>query len=752
MAEPLTEDELTGIISQEIAASLAYDKTDLSERRRRAIEYMRGEMSDWPAEKGRSSVVSRDTSDTISWILPGIIRLFTASGQMAICEPVEPSDEQWAETATDGINYVFWKDNEGYKILYDATYNSLLHGNGVVKHWWDDTPKEKVSFHSGLSDEQLQMLLTPEEQSTEEDGEPCETIELLAQETKQQTIIEPDPQTGQPVESNVPYHDVKIKRTTKYGCVKIVAVAPEDFLISAEATSIKGARLTGQKEQKTRSDLIEMGFDRDKVSRINRSQDDDATDIERRDGDRFDSAATEAMEEVTLYELYLRLDVDGDGIAELCQIFYAGEASGGTVLEWKVWEDEEVFSDIPCDPVPHRWDARSIFDKTVDVQEIKTVLSRQALDNLYATNNPQRFVTGRVLNPDELSNPSFGGTVFAEAEATVTPMSVPFVADKAFDGISYFDSVIEKRTGVSKQSMALDPEALQNQTATAAQLAHDAAYSQTELIARNQAELGWKSVFRAVLRLMVKHQDKPRAIRLTNKKWVEIDPRPWNADMDITIDTGLGTGSRDRDQIQLNGVKQDQIMLATAFREGQMIDKAVAMIPMLITTMKKSAEAAGIRATEMFYPEVSDEEVAAALKQIQEAAAKGSPEERMAQMEAQMKAQTDQANAQAQAQVEVAKTQAAAQVEQAKAQARAQVEAVQMQADMSVEDNKRKTEEYLAGVEARFKAMSDNAERQFQAHQKALDRKLQWDIANLKGQQAVAAAAAKPKPNGAPAS
>jgi hypothetical protein len=619
MSEMIGEQELSVIVAREIAASLAYDKTELSEKRRRAIEYMRGEMSDWPAEKGRSSVVSRDTSDVVSWILPGIIRLFTTSGQMAVAEPVEPSDDRWAESATDGINHVFWKDNDGYRLLYDATYNSLLHGNGVIKHWWDDRPKVHVSFHSGLTDEQLSALLTPEVDAI---GEAGDTIELLASTTRLEKIVERDPVSGAPVEAVLPLHDVKIKRTSRRGQVRLAAVAPEDFLISAEATSIKGARLTGQKEPKTRSDLIEMGFDRERVERLVRDSDDDATEIARQEFERFDSPATTALETVTLYELYLKLDVDGDGIAETCRIFYAGAGGAGTVLDWSVWEDEEVFSDIPCEPVPHRWDANAIFDKTRDIQEIKTVLSRQALDNLYASNNPQRFVTGRVLNPDELANPSFGGTVFAEAGASVQPLAVPFFANHAFEGIGYFDQVIEKRTGVSRTTMALDPEALQNQTATAAQLAHDSAYSQTELIARNQAELGWRNVFRAVLKLMVRHQDRARTIRL-GERWVEIDPRHWNADMDITINTGLGTGSRDRDMAMLSAVKSDQVMLAGAFREAGMIDHAVGMIPMVIATMKKSAEAAGLRAAELYYPAIGAEEISQAVARIAEAQAGG---------------------------------------------------------------------------------------------------------------------------------
>jgi hypothetical protein len=130
-------------------------------------------------------------------------------------------------------------------------------------------------------------------------------------------------------------------------------------------------------------------------------------------------------------------------------------------------------------------------------------------------------------------------------------------------GLEHFDQVTEKRTGVSRSTMALDPETLQNQSATANQNQKDASYSQVELIARNMAELGWKRVFKMILRLLVKHQDRPRTIRIRDK-WVDMDPRFWNANMDVTVNTGLGTGSRDRDMAMLNNILQLQRELKMA--------------------------------------------------------------------------------------------------------------------------------------------------------------------------------------------
>jgi hypothetical protein len=134
----LDDDKLKSLLSQEIRSALTYDDTELATKRARAMEYFRGEMNDTPSMPGRSSVVSKDVADTIGWMLPGIIRVFTASDRMAIYEPERPSDEEFAKQATDYINYVFMKDNSGYRILWDATHDSLLLGNGVVKHWWDD--------------------------------------------------------------------------------------------------------------------------------------------------------------------------------------------------------------------------------------------------------------------------------------------------------------------------------------------------------------------------------------------------------------------------------------------------------------------------------------------------------------------------------------------------------------------------------------------------------------------------------------
>jgi hypothetical protein len=237
--EKMDDDRLKALLSQEIHSALTYDDTELSQKRAKSLEYYRGIMTDTPAMAGRSSVVSMDVADTIGWMLPGIIRVFTASDRMAIYEPEKPDDEEFAKQATDYINYVFNKDNPGYRIMWDATHDSLLLGNGIVKHWWDDKEECDYSEHSGLTEDQIAIL------------QQDQTVEIIAQkEGEPQIIMMPGP-TGQMMEMPLQTFDVKVKRVLRSGRLRVECIEPEDFLLDREATQIENARFCAHRRDVT---------------------------------------------------------------------------------------------------------------------------------------------------------------------------------------------------------------------------------------------------------------------------------------------------------------------------------------------------------------------------------------------------------------------------------------------------------------------------------------------------------------------
>ena len=667
MAE-FDEEELKALLSSEITSAVSYDSSELSEKKSRALEYYRGVMADTPAMEGRSQIVSRDVADTIGWMLPGIIRVFTASDRMAVYEAEKPGDEAFAQQATDYVNFVFMRDNQGYRTLWDATHDSLLLANGIVKHWWDKKEECEYTEHSGLTEEQIAVLESDQnvEVIAKKDGEP-------------QVMLAPAP-TGQLMEVQIQTFDVKVKRVLRNGRLKVKCI--KKLLLNREATCIEDARFLSHPEDVTRSDLIEMGFDRELVENlpIDRFSTTRQEDISRNDNAVLaNMVGHESMMLVELHECYVKMDVDGDGIAETVRAFYAGGPGTGELLDWEIWEDDVPFSDIPCEPVPHQWEARSVFDDTEDLQRVKTVLTRQFLDNTYWNNNPMTAAEeGSVVNAETLRSPRFGATVYyKKGSAPPTPLPVPYIGEKALLALQHFDNVREMRTGVSRSTMALDPEALQNQTATANQNQKDSAYSQIELIARNQAELGWRRVFRQILKLIVKHQDRPRTIRLRDT-WVEMDPRSWNANMDVTINIGLGTGSRDRDMAMLNQILNVQMAMTDRLAQGGFAQQALDMIPKINMTATKLAESAGIKNPDQFYLDIKQD----TLEQMKQQASQPKPDPAMAKVQADT--QIKQAELQQRDKEMVVNAQIAQQADERKAQ----IEAVQAEADMATEREK----------------------------------------------------------------
>lgn len=644
----MTDDEIKGLLVREITSARSNDDSSEAKNRRKAIDYYNGDIKeDLPAEEGRSSVVSHDLSDTVGWVLPQIIRVLTATDQIVIVEAVGSEDEALAQEMTDGLNHVFYKDNQGYRILRDATWNALVVKNGVVKVWHDDKPEYATSFHSGLSDEEVALF----------EADPA--VEITHQTTTSLEIeIGVDPASGLPQTATLNEHEVKVKRLKSNGRRRIECIPTEDYLRSDDPPGTERPRFEGHRSYKTRSELIEMGFDREIVDKLGAATDNSPEQQARNRGySPQRDVADASMETIEVVEGYLQVDVDDDGIAETVRSWYAGDTSGGVLLGWEVWEDEGPFFTVPCEPLPHDPDGRSLADDTMDMMRVKSVLWRQALDNTYAANNPQRFVVGEVLNPDELFSPTFGGAIYGRAGTTVSNLTVPFVANAAYDALGYADEIISRRTGVSRQSMALDAEALVNQSATASNNNKDASYTQVEQIVRDMAELGWKPIFRALLKLEIKHQDRPRQIRM-GKRAVTIDPRHWNADMDVTVNVGQGTGSRDRDLVRLGQVLQSQLMLADRFMSAGAIDDAIDMLPKIIDTLTKMGESAGLRDPSAYYPEYTVEKVAALKKAAAERASKPDPKVAAEAEKAALDAQAKEAQAQRDHEYRMAQTNA----------------------------------------------------------------------------------------------
>lgn len=738
----MDDSELSGLLDGQIADAVSYEESELAAQREKALKYYEGVMDDLPAEKGKSSVVSRDVADTLGWVMPGLMRVFFASDKVADFQPVGTEDEQFAKDATDGINFLFLERCDGYKVGRSAFWDGLLQGNGIIKHWWDASPCYKTETFTGLSDDAFTVLVSDDDvevlehteyadpQATFAAANPINAPGMVAGPLPVDpgaagAVAAPAGEAGLtgmgggevggitsglgPVGPSL-LHDVKIKRTIRTGALRVEALPPEEFLIERSATALnEDVRFCAHVSFPTRSELVKRGYDKELVYSLpaHEAALDEAAKAAR---DKLTVWNTEAqvdksVERVKLYECYVLTDYDGDGVAERRLVVIgdrSGDAGERRILENEEWGDDLPFTDIVPDPVPHRWRGRSLFDEMEDIQRVKTVLMRQTLDNLYLANNPQRAANlTQINNPDELITPSIGGVVDTKGDpnAVIRELAIPFVANHSFTALGYMDEVGNRRVG--QVSFGLDPETLQNQTATATQAQQSAATSKVELYARNIAEMGLKRLFKCLLKLVVKHQDQPFWIRRQGKP-IQMDPRAWNTDMDVSINVGLGAGSRDRDMMMLQGIAQKQEVII------QMLGPTnpLANLVQYRNTLAKMVEVGGMRSPELYFGEVDE----ATLQQMAEAQAQ-QPDPKM--LELQAKSEMEAQKLQMSAQIETQKMQQAAEIEKVQAQADIATHQAKIQADAALERERFEFDKQLKMLEFNLKQQEHEANLRF---------------------------------------
>ena len=533
----VTDEELLARVQGEITDSLGYNDT-VSKQRESAMDYYYA-LPFGNEVEGRSQYVDSSVMDTIEWIKPSLMRVFASGDEMVTFEPHGPEDVESAEQATDYVNHIFTKDNNGWEILYTWFTDALLQKNGIVKVWWDDYEDWNREEYNGLDEQEFNLL-----------------------------IMSPDIE----VMEHTPYvddygakHDVVIKRTSYTGRVKIENVPPDEFLISREAKDIQDARFVCHRVRKTLSELRLMYPDEDLDPREMGGGDDDmaAFSAERLSRYEFDDSANyfegwgsqsdseEALRTYWLHESFLKTDYDGDGIAELRKV-----CSVGSKILANDPIDKIPFVSITPVKIPHKFFGLSIADLIMDLQLIKSTLMRNLMDNMYNQNFGRYAVLEGQANLDDLLSQRPGGVVRVKSPNAIMPLATPQLEPSSFQMLGYLDQQRESRSGVNKYSQGLNDNALTSHTtATAVNATMTAAQSRVELIARCFAETGVRDLMRCIYELVLKNQDKERVVKLRNK-WVPVRPDMWRDKMDCTVAVGIGNGNRDQQLMHLTTMLQ----------------------------------------------------------------------------------------------------------------------------------------------------------------------------------------------------
>ena len=528
----MTNDELASKLSNEIESATGNFNTELSEQREQSMKYYLGEPFGNEIE-GRSEIVTTDVRDTIEYIMPSLMRIFTTHNNVAEFEPEGPEDVQMAQQATDYVNYVFNRQNNGFKVLYDVFKDALISKTGIVKHYWEEKTEVSTENYTNLTEIEYQSILA------NDDMEVIEHTETVVQKAVTDDF-------GNLISPKVVEHDVKVKKTKDNGQVRVVSVPPEEFLVSRRSTSIEDASFVCHRVKKTVSDLILEGYDPAVVEELPTYTINNAEyDEERIARFSFDDDSVPADEgegpsrKVWLEECYIHLDYDGDGIAELRKI-----TKGGNIILDNEEIDSVPFSTICPLPIPHKFHGMSIADTVQDIQLIKSTIMRNLLDNMYLTNNARYAVLAGQVELDDLLSSKPGGIVRMRAPGAVTALPTPQIQPYAFQMVQYLDGIREERSGVSKMSQGLNPDVLTSHvTSGAISAATESAMQRIELIARIFAETGIKDLFRNIYSLIQRYENRQKMAYL-NGKFVPIDVSKWKEKLNCTVNVGVGSGNQ----------------------------------------------------------------------------------------------------------------------------------------------------------------------------------------------------------------
>ena len=546
----MTDDEVQDIVKDALSEATSFIESEISQDRIKSQRYFEGEV-DIGQEEGRSKIVATKVRDTIRAIKPSLMRVFLSSENPVEFVPTSQEDVVNAEQAT---KYAHWKFQQlnGYNLLNDAIHDALVKKTGVLKIWWEDTTDAEIRSYTNLTEEELSAIVN---EDNVEVIEHTAELGMMTDETGIQTEQEK--------------HSLKVSYQKKQGELKIEGVPPEEFLVDRNAKSVSDAYIVAHKTEMRVSDLVSMGYDFERISELSGLSSDstytDTEQFERQGYEQEDEDITDvSMKQVQVTEAYMKIDKEGTGVAIMYRVLLAGGES--EVLECEPY-GEVPFAVFEIDPEPHTFFGRSVADLIMNDQDSSTAMLRGMMDNVALTNSPrQGYVQGQV-NVDDLMNNEIGGLVRMKSPQALVDIATPFVAGQVLTAMQYMDDAVEAKSGVSRASMGLDPDALQNTSATAARLQAQQGSAQIEVMARNIAEGGMKRLFKLMLELLVENSCDETMMRL-HGQFLPIDPRVWNTGMDMTVNVGVGTGQEGERQAALNQALQMQMQIWTQYGNG----------------------------------------------------------------------------------------------------------------------------------------------------------------------------------------
>lgn len=603
----MKEHELLSLVS-EAERQAAIFSGDLMRDNTKYLEaYFGDKTGDFAAIPNQSSVVSTDVADVVEADMPSLARVFLGSGDIITFTPNTENEAEVKEAKekTKYINWIVRNQPESFQLIHNWLKDAEIQKNGVVKYFIEELKDVEVVEYKGVDAEEIQAIIESLK------GSSVDKVKVEVAEQEETNIIGDVP-------SEVAEFNIKFRVTTEKQKVCIINIPPESFLITRNATSLDDAEMVGDRVRKTRSELLADGFSRDLVSRLptvsdKAVQESNINAVRNQDqgGAYKESTISEwASEYVEVSDLYIKIDFDGDGIAERRHIMI----SGNEVLVNEYF-NHTPYASLSAILMPHKAIGRSRAEITYQTQLKKTALERGMMDNIYMVNNPRNVVHGDV-DLDDMLTVRTNGIVRLEDDSqilpqnAVFPLQIPYIGDRTLQVIQYVDQARAQTSGTLLASQGLDADSIEKETATRFNGVQEAGTAKIELIARNYAETGFRKLFEGIAWLVSRYQDTETEFRVLGKA-LTVNPKSWKYNHHVESNVGLGAGDNENLIQALQGIYGIQQQLKA---QGSLLVDDVD----IYNTLNRITDGLGLTRTDEFFnnPEEPDELLKAQNEQL----------------------------------------------------------------------------------------------------------------------------------------
>ena len=544
----MTDSQLVALLSQAEQDAATYNGEFSEENTKYLSAYLGDKTGEFSAIPNQSSVVSTDIADVVEADMPSLARIFLGSGDVVTFQPNTESETEIkeAEEKTKYVNWIVRSQPESFNIIHNWLKDAEIQKNGVVKYFIEEQKEVEVVDYENVDAEEISAIIESLK------GSKVDKVKVEVSEQDENEAVDP----------NMPAtFDIKFRVTTEKQKVCIINVPTELFLITRNARSLDDAELVGDKVRKTRGELLSEGFKRDLIEQLSTIEDKDnrksnIQSVRNQDqgGANYDTTLNSwASELVEISDLYVKVDFDGDGIAERRHIML----SGNKVLI-NDYFNHVPYASLSAILMPHKAIGRSRAEVTYPYQLQKTALQRGINDNIYMVNNPRNVVHPDVDLDDMLTVRTNGiirmeeGTQVLPGNA-VFPLQIPYIGQQALQVIQYVDQSRAQTTGALLANQGLDADKLNQETATRFQGVKDSSDAKIELIARNYGETGFRKLYEGIAWLVSRYQNTETEFRVLGKA-LTVNPKAWKYSHYVQSNVGLGAGDNEKSLETLQGI------------------------------------------------------------------------------------------------------------------------------------------------------------------------------------------------------